>query len=84
VTIAVDYQLTRKYQIIVAESYDFDVNNNILSSLTLIRRLPRFNAAITVQYDANQDDTTVVFTAWPEGFPDAGFGNRTGLIGASR
>jgi lipopolysaccharide assembly outer membrane protein LptD (OstA) len=83
ITLGVDYQLTRKYEVILSESYDTEINHNILSSLTLIRRLPRFNTAITLTYDANQDDTTVVFTAWPEGFNDIGIGNR-GLYGAGR
>jgi len=74
-TFAIDYQLTRKYQMIAAESYDFSIGNNILSSLTLIRRMPRFNFAFTVTYDANNDDTTVVFSAWPEGFQNGAFGN---------
>ena len=38
--------------------------------------------ALTITYDANQDDTTVVFNAWPEGFQDIGIGNRTGATGA--
>jgi lipopolysaccharide assembly outer membrane protein LptD (OstA) len=84
ITFGIDYQLTRKYQVILSESYDTEINHNILSSLTLIRRLPRFNTAITLTYDANQDDTTVVFTAWPEGFPDIGFGNRAAMAGAGR
>lgn len=77
-TAAVDYQLTQKYRLITAESYDFDQGRNILSSVTLLRKFPRFNTAITVTYDANNDDTSVVFTAWPEGFPNTGFGNVVG------
>ncbi len=77
-TVAMDYQLTRKYQLIAAESYDFQIQDNILSSITLIRKLPRFNVAITATYNANDADTTLVFTAWPEGFPNTGFGNRAG------
>ena len=56
--------------------------NNILSSFTLVRKLPRFNAAVTVTYDANVADTTFVFTLWPEGFPEMGLGNRN--LGAGR
>ena len=77
-TVAVDYQLTKKYQVIAAESYDFGLGDNILSSITLLRRMPRFNTALTVTYDANNADTSFVFTAWPEGFPNTGFANRTG------
>ncbi len=38
--------------------------------------MPRFNMAATITYDANNADTSFVFTAWPEGFPDMGFGER--------
>ncbi len=75
-TVAVDYRLTKKYSIVASESYDFQLRDNILSSVTLIRRLPRFNTSLTVTYDANSADTSVVFSAWPEGFADMGFGNR--------
>ena len=80
-TIAVDYHITRKYEIIAAESYDISQQGNILSSVTLIRRFPRFNTALTITYDANNSDTSVVFTAWPEGFPESGFGNRGATTG---
>jgi len=68
-TFALDYQLTQKYELIAAESYDFKSGNNILTSFTLLRKMPRFNVAVTVTYDANNSDTSFVFTAWPEGFP---------------
>ena len=83
-TFAVDYQLTQKYQVIAAESYDFQSRGNILTSVTLVRKLPRFFTALTVNYDANNADTTFMFTAWPEGFPNSGFGNHTGGSGGRR
>ncbi|HVX85650.1 MAG TPA: LPS assembly protein LptD [Phycisphaerae bacterium] len=82
-TLAFDYQLTRKYEIIAAESYDFMLKDDILSSFTIVRKMPRFNAAVTVTYDANLADTTFVFTLWPEGFPELGIGNR-GLANSVR
>ncbi|HVT82982.1 MAG TPA: LPS assembly protein LptD, partial [Phycisphaerae bacterium] len=68
-TLAMDYQLTQKYRLIASESFDTQAGHNILTSMTLIRRMPRLNAALTVTYDANQADTSVVFTMWPEGLP---------------
>jgi hypothetical protein len=68
-TFAMDYQLTQKYRLIASESFDSDAGRNILTSVTLIRRMPRMYAALTVTYDANQADTSVIFTMWPEGFP---------------
>jgi hypothetical protein len=77
-TIAMDYQLTQKYRLIASESFDTLAGQNILSSVTLIRSLPRLNAALTVTYDANQADTSVIFTMWPEGFPAATPGTYSG------
>jgi hypothetical protein len=71
-TIAADYQLSRKYEVIASEDYDFSLNKNILSSFSIVRKLPRFNTALTVVYDADNADTTVEFTAWPEGLPQQG------------
>ncbi|HUO07498.1 MAG TPA: LPS assembly protein LptD [Phycisphaerae bacterium] len=74
-TFAMDYKLTTKYEFIGSESYDFSLGQNILSSFTLVRRMPRLYTALTVTYDANNADTTVSFTASPEGFPELGLGN---------
>ena len=77
-TLAIDYQLTRKYEFVASESYDFSLSENILSSFTIVRKLPRMYAALTVTYDANNDDTTVSFTMSPEGAPNLGIGNGQG------
>ena len=65
-TIGMNYALTRKYSFLAVESYDTGQKNNVLSSFTLLRKLPRFNMAATVTYDANQDDTTFIASMWPE------------------
>ncbi len=75
-TIATVYKLTRKYTVMAAQSYDFSANQNILSSLTLMRKLPRFNTALTLTYDTNANDTSVIFSMWPEGLPQANVGTR--------
>jgi len=77
-TAAMDYQLTQKYRLITSESYDFDQGRNILSSVTILRKFPRLNTALTITYDANNADTSFSFTAWPEGYPNTGFGNVVG------
>jgi hypothetical protein len=74
-TVAMDYQLTRKYELVASESYDFALGENILSSFTIVRKLPRFVTSITVTYDANQADTIVSFSAYPEGLPELNLGS---------
>ncbi len=77
-TFATHYQISRKYSIALAQSYDFELKRNILSSGTLMRRFPRMTTAITVGYDANTGDTSFIFTAWPEGFESIRLGSSGG------
>jgi hypothetical protein len=77
-TFGVDYQLTSKYELLFTETYDIQAKANILTSVTLIRKFPRLTTAFTVTNDANNSDTTFMFTAWPEGFPQGGVGNMKG------
>ena len=76
VTLAGQYRLTRKYSLLLSESYDTSEKKDIVSSATLFRKLPRFNTAFTVSYDANANDTSFLFSIWPEGLPELGFGSR--------
>ena len=75
ITFAIDYRLTRKYNMIFSESFDTAMSKNIVTSVTLVRRLPRFNMALTGTFDANENDTTFTFTMWPEGMPELGVGS---------
>ncbi len=83
-TIAVAYQLTRKYSITATESYDINSNRDIISALTLTRRLARFNASLTVSYDADSADTSVVVALWPEGLPPGGSNSSSLLNGIQK
>lgn len=74
-TFGFSYDITRKYTLSATQSYDFQLEHNILTSFTLLRKMPRFNAALTMTYDANMADTTFVVTVWPEGLPELGLGS---------
>ncbi len=74
-TAAIDYQITRKYDIAASESYDTNINRNILSSITIFRKMPRFTIGVSATYDANEKDTTIGFSASPEGIPELNIGN---------
>jgi lipopolysaccharide assembly outer membrane protein LptD (OstA) len=82
-TFGIDYHLTSKYELILTESYDLrpgsgQSGKNILTSVTLARKLPRATAAFSVTYDANNADTTFMGMIYPEAFPQAGIGNMKG------
>ncbi len=74
-TVAVNYQLTRKYLLSVVQSYDFSLAHNVLSEVTIVRKLPRFYAAVTLGYDAYTKNTAVFFSIFPAGYPQYGVVN---------
>ncbi len=78
-TVAVNYQLTRKYIVSVVQSYDFSLAHNVASSITLVRKLPRFYTAVTLGYNADTKDTAVFFSIFPAGYPQAGLVNSSTL-----
>ncbi|MGC8552711.1 MAG: LPS assembly protein LptD [Phycisphaerae bacterium] len=67
-TATVNYRLTEKYSFAVTQSYDFALNHNILSALTIVRRLPHFYSGLTMEYNADLRNTSVVISLWPAGF----------------
>jgi hypothetical protein len=88
-TFGVNYQINRKYSVSVFEQYDFKFDNgtNYATSVTLIRRFPRWFGGFTVTYDSREDGSTAYsfyVTMWPEGVPEAHIGNGpTSLLGRS-
>ncbi len=78
-TVAVNYQLTRKYIVSLVQSYDFSLAHNVMSSITLVRKLPRFYTAVTLGYSADTKDTAVFFSIFPAGYPHAGIVNSSTL-----
>jgi len=78
-TVGANYQLTRKYSVQFREQYDFqfDDGRNLQTSVTIIRKFPRWYTALTFSYNASDDDVGVFLSLWPEGIPEfrlAGFG----------
>jgi hypothetical protein len=78
-TVAVNYQLTRKYIVSLVQSYDFSLAHNVASGITLVRKLPRFYTAVTLSYNADTKDTAVFFSIFPAGYPQAGLVNSSTL-----
>jgi hypothetical protein len=46
--------------------------------------MARFYTSLTVSYDANSGDTSVVVAMWPEGLPAAGTASSSLLNGVQR
>lgn len=84
-TFGFNYRINRKYTLSVFEQYDFDYDSgvNLGTSVSIIRKLPRWYAAFTVVSDQRTDDLGVFLTFWPEGVPEVKFGDRMGLLPSS-
>ncbi|MDY6912995.1 MAG: LPS assembly protein LptD [Planctomycetota bacterium] len=86
-TVGFNYKISRKYSLSVFEQYDFDYDGgrNLATSITLTRKLPRWYVAFTFEYDATDDELTMLLTFWPEGIPEVRVGGgRLSLLGGSR
>ncbi|HNQ22837.1 MAG TPA: LPS assembly protein LptD [Phycisphaerae bacterium] len=76
-----NYMLTEKHSVAVRELFDLDRGRTAEFTVGLIRKLPRWFAAISFELDDAEDDFGVSLSLWPEGMPSAALGSRrfTGL-----
>jgi len=75
-TFAATYVLDPRYTAVFSQQYDFDYGANIRTDITLIRKYHRLNYALTFSVDESVDEQSVVFSLWPQGVPELGFGLR--------
>lgn len=77
----VNYQLTEKHTFALRERFDLDRGRTLDFTIGLIRRLPRWFAALSFEIDEGEDDFGVSFSLWPEGLNKAVLGSKrfTGL-----
>lgn len=64
---ALNYQLTTKYQLTSAYSYDLAQNRMHRAEVSLVRHFDRFFASVSLRVDKLDDESAVVFNIWPEG-----------------
>ena len=64
---AIDYELTTKYRVNFANSYDLAQSRNDRTSVTFIRKFDTFFVAVGFRVDETQDETSVFFNMWPTG-----------------
>ena len=76
-----NYQLTEKHTLALRELIDLDEGRTAEFTVGLIRRFPRWFAALSFELDDTEDDFGVSLSVWPEGLPRAVLGSRrfTGL-----
>jgi len=83
---AASYVLDPRYTVIFSQEYDFDYGANVRSDITLVRRYHRLYWGLTFRVDESMDQSSVVFSIWPEGVPEMGIGHSqyTGMGGPMR
>ncbi|MBU1518709.1 MAG: LPS assembly protein LptD [Planctomycetes bacterium] len=79
-TFAATYRLNPRYTISFAHQYDFKRDGTITTQVSLFRRYHRLYYGLTYSVDESLDRRSIVFSIWPEGIGELGFGSRT-LIG---
>ncbi len=76
-----NYEINTKHRLAVRTYYDLDRSRTESFDITILRRFPRWYAAITFAVDRIEDDIGIGLSIWPEGAPQAALGSRryTGL-----
>jgi len=83
-TFAITYILDPRYTLVFSDQYDYGLNANIATELTLIRKYHRMSLALTFSIDGSLDERRVVLGLWPEGVPELALGLRRYMgLGAS-
>ncbi len=78
-TFSINYKLTRKYAISATESYDFYLAHNIISAVTIVRKLSHFYTALSLSYNADTASEAVFVNIWPAGYPRYGITSPSAL-----
>ena len=81
-----NYQMTEKHTLALRELFDVDRGRTSEFTVGVIRRFPRWFAAVSFELDDAEDDFGVSMSVWPEGLPQAALGSRrfTGLGATTR
>ena len=83
---AITWQMSSRYTVTFSQEYNFDFGKNISSDLTVIRQYHRMFYAVSFSIDESLKRNAVMFSIWPQGVKELGFGSRryAGLNSAVR
>ena len=76
-TAGATYKLNEKYTLAGAQQIDIDNGNPLATSVSLVRKFPRWYVALTVDLDRSRNSDAIMLTIWPEGAPEARIGSRS-------
>jgi len=71
-----NYRLNRKYTISFREEFDLERARNADMSVTLVRRMPRWFLALTLEFDETENVDSVSIAVWPQGISEWTIGSR--------
>ncbi len=79
-TFGFDYKINPKYSLSLFEQYDFDFRGGVnnATTLSIIRKLPRWYVGLTVTYIQDRmegDEMGIMLAFWPEGIPEVRIGS---------
>jgi hypothetical protein len=61
------YQMSKKYQVALAQSYNFTDQGDVGSSIEITRHFDKFWATLSLYHDSITDQSGVGFLLYPEG-----------------
>ena len=73
---AITYAMNSRYTASFAMEYNFDYGKTVRSELTFLRRYHRLYYGLTFALDETLDNSSVVFSVWPQGIKDLALGSR--------
>jgi hypothetical protein len=76
VTFAATYKINPRYTLTCANQYDFGRDGSITNQVSLVRQYHRLFYGLTYSVDESLDRRSIVFSIWPEGIGEMGFGSR--------
>ncbi|MCK4850781.1 MAG: hypothetical protein KAT11_05485, partial [Phycisphaerae bacterium] len=75
-TAGATYKINEKYTLSGAHQLDFDNGQGLATSISLVRKFPRWYMAVTVDIDRGRDNSAITVSVWPEGAPEVKVGAR--------
>jgi hypothetical protein len=71
-----NYEINKKHRVAVRSYYDLERGETEQFDITIVRKFPRWYAAVTFAVDNIEDDFGIGLSVWPEGAPQATIGSR--------
>jgi hypothetical protein len=71
-----NYRLNSKYTLGLSEEFDLERGQNADLEVILIRKMPRWNLALSAGVNDTEDINSVSLSVWPEGIPEWTLGSR--------